>query len=711
MIQVALSFTNLRRFAKFKADVQRAAKKKAAERQKEAQKREVESLNRKHLAGLRVVQKNLVYVIGLNPAISNDDLLQTLRGDRYFGQYGAIRKIVVSKAKHTDSAAGQSLGVYVTFANKEDAARCIQAVNGSMNGERQLRAQLGTTKYCSAYLRHETCTNKQCMFLHEPGDNDDSYSRQELSSMNGVNTQSPMAATSTSRRAPQIQSSIHQSKALAAAASHPMAREISSNGSDPGDGSALPSSASWGSRPHQRSRRGSHATASGSTASPAVSNAMPVAEEVAEEVTQSPTPTTRDNSPAPSPSPPAERAQPRPIRDALLVSLLRAIHSPDVYFTKGLTRSAELESYPPLFDEHGGAKRKAAQEQRDASISLLAPEPNMEMRSLVEHQEDEATGSGSLQLGGEPEDDNSREPLSAAVSRRPSMQVPIQRGINGTPFGPTLTSVAQLGNLSSINGRPLTQHQQAQLLALKSAQSPVSFMDQIAPSFAANGHNRQSSRFSFANEGSAGQKSGAKVMAQSAMLPGLQTQQMQYQTAMPGPPPGLKSAVTPPLGGMLGQGHNGRGAFGNGAGFNGSSKDNESILQDMLRARNAAGSAQSHDAGKREYMFPSFLQQYPSASSTPAPALGLGSLYGPPISAFHDFGPRQKKKGKKHRHANTSSSGGGGLVDLADPSILQARMQHQHQSNAGVGQGLFGGQAQGGYNNPSMMYGGGFSRW
>jgi len=38
-------------------------------------------------------------------------------------------------------------------------------------------------------------------------------------------------------------------------------------------------------------------------------------------------------------------------------------------------------------------------------------------------------------------------------------------------------------------------------------------------------------------------------------------------------------------------------------------------------------------------------------------------------------------------------------------------MQHQQQSNAGVGQGLFGGQAQGGYN-PSMMYNNtGFARW
>ena len=123
---------------RFKADVQKQARKKAEIRQKEAQKREVESLNRKHLSGLRVVQKNLVYVVGLNPRIREEDLLQTLRGEQYFGQYGKIIKIVVSKAK--DGAQGnQPLGVYVTFARVQDAERCIAAVDGSENGGRTLR--------------------------------------------------------------------------------------------------------------------------------------------------------------------------------------------------------------------------------------------------------------------------------------------------------------------------------------------------------------------------------------------------------------------------------------------------------------------------------------------------------------------------------------------------------------------------------------------
>ena len=91
------------------------------------------------------MQKNLVYVVGLNPKIREEDLLQTLRGDQYFGQYGRIVKIVVSKAKEGPNGQ-QSIGVYVTFARKQDAASCIAAVDGSPNGDRILRYAL-TNKF------------------------------------------------------------------------------------------------------------------------------------------------------------------------------------------------------------------------------------------------------------------------------------------------------------------------------------------------------------------------------------------------------------------------------------------------------------------------------------------------------------------------------------------------------------------------------------
>lgn len=124
---------------RFKADLALKHRKAAAAKKKETEKREIEASSRKNLAGVRVVQKNLVYVIGLNPSIRDESqLLQTLRGEQYFGQYGDIEKIVVSKAKPGGNA-NQGIGVYVTFARKADAATCIAAVDGSPNGDRVLR--------------------------------------------------------------------------------------------------------------------------------------------------------------------------------------------------------------------------------------------------------------------------------------------------------------------------------------------------------------------------------------------------------------------------------------------------------------------------------------------------------------------------------------------------------------------------------------------
>jgi CCR4-NOT transcription complex subunit 4 len=388
----------------------------------------------------------------------------------------------------------------------------------------------------------------------------------------------------------------------------------------------------------------------------------------------------------------------------------------------------ESSSYPPLFDDNGGIKRKAMREQQEESRLLLDQESLADLRSVADPSEEEQPESGSLQLGGEPEDrDLGRSAdVSSNFQRGPNSQLPIQRGSSAASLGSHIGQnfPQNLGHLTSINGRPLTalQQQQLQLMKTGGQPSPSSFADQYPPGignqinqnaslFQQQGHNRQSSRFGF-NDGSATSiktSGNPKLMAQQAsMMPGShsQTAGQFFGSSMPGPPPGLKSSGTPPIGGMFGQAQ----SFG-GASFGGLSKESQNeMLRDILRSRGSGGGSQGHDASKREYMFPSFLNQYPSTSSTPAPASGLlASLYGPQTGAFHDFGQKQKKKGKKHRHANTSSSGGGGLVDVADPSILHARMQHQQQSNAGVGQG-FGGQGQGGYN-PSMMYGTGYPRW
>ncbi|KAF5724253.1 CCR4-NOT transcription complex subunit 4 [Fusarium mundagurra] len=664
--------------AEFRANIQKNQKKRALDqRQKELQKREAEKENRKNLIGVRVVQKNLVYITGLAPTVREDELLKTLRKPEFFGQYGNIQKISISNRKSSDGQ-HQSLGIYVTFERPEEATRCIQAVHGSHNGDRVLKAQHGTTKYCSAWLKNEKCGNPGCMFLHEQGDEEDSYSRQDLSSMNSIGSQRPLPGGS-SRSASRQQISHPTPPPVV---SHPMTRSISKEGSENGaDGSALPSSANWARNP-QRSRRGSLAT-SGAASSPAISTAQPVtAEPVPEEAVEEEDedeleeeePQQSEPVAGPSSSRTREPESPAPTQespDTWLKEIYKTLQScPMPIFP-----DFDEDQYPPMFDPRGGEKRRAMREEED---SRLTGEQE-EQPEVREPSEGEPETGGSLALGGEPEDRDASSD-NRGFDRRPSTQPPIQRLSTDGLFGPSLTGASPFGQSS---GNPGSRSMTPQQLYLRSqggfGDAPPGITSQSNAfqnqgQSQGQGHNRQSSRFSFAND-NASSSTNVKVAAnprimaqQSSMMPNTfpsQSSNQFYGASMPGPPPGLKSTGTPPS--MFGQ-------FG-GQGF-GAPKDNSSELLQSLIGRGRAGNNQSHDAGKP-----------PSSGLLPP-------LYGNTPGGYQDMGSKQKKKGKKHRHANTSSSGGSGLVDLADPSILQARMQHQSQGSTGVGQGLFGGQSQ-----------------
>jgi hypothetical protein len=61
-----------------------------------------------------------------------------LRSHDYFGQYGKITKVVVNKRTpasgphtHSSSPSTSNTGVYITFSKKDDAARAIEAVDGT----------------------------------------------------------------------------------------------------------------------------------------------------------------------------------------------------------------------------------------------------------------------------------------------------------------------------------------------------------------------------------------------------------------------------------------------------------------------------------------------------------------------------------------------------------------------------------------------------
>ncbi|CAG8877431.1 unnamed protein product [Penicillium nalgiovense] len=724
----------------FKADLALKHRKAAAAKKKEAEKREIEASSRKNLAGVRVVQKNLVYVIGLNPTIRDENqLLQTLRGREYFGQYGEIEKIVVSKAKPGGNP-NQGIGVYVTFSRKADAAMCINAVDGSGNGDRVLRAQYGTTKYCSSFLRNEQCNNRNCTFLHETGEDSDSYSRQDLSSMNTISTQRP--------NFPPTPSHVRSAQPIA----HPMRRQpskddsISSRTGIP-DGPALPSTASWANKDAaiHRTRRASLTGSQASLNSPrpaSVNVATPAEEPKRSERTSpisqdAPQSISRVDSQSSAAQPRSRRETQPPKLPSPFDSLLKDINSPDFKFSFSTgDLSAEevklIKDYPSFIDPYGGVKRRAMREK----VEQERLNREQELLQSVAAEED-SREAGSLQLGGEPEEANpprSRQTReSHGAIQPPSQQETADNSTVGSPVSATSHQFQGL----NLAGRSLTPLQQQQLMLLKSAGNQqagladplnAAALDQAAQVRQGLVHNqmaqfnalqaaqnRQSSRFSF-NE------AGSKNMPNARMLGQMQSSSPNplsapspqhglaaggfYASGVQGPPPGLKTAGTPPIsgGGMFAQGH----GFTSGLGGNGGKQDpTPELMRELLRGRTGTnvGGLQGQEAAKREFMFP-FLQQHNTPPPmTPVNGL-LSSFYGPQAGVMPDSGgpQKQKKKGKKHRHANTSS-GGGGVVDLADPSILQARM-HQVGANATAGQALYGSQGQGGYN-PSMVYGGG----
>ncbi|KAF6230823.1 hypothetical protein HO173_010939 [Letharia columbiana] len=744
-----------------KADIALQARKKAMARKKETEQRQVETLNRKNLAGIRVVQKNLVYVVGLSQKSSEEEFLRTLRGSQYFGQYGKITKIVVSKAKEGQNNANNnnnSIGVYVTFENREDAAKCIAAVDGSQNSERTLRAQYGTTKYCSAFLRSETCGNRNCTFLHETGEDNDSFSRADLSSMNALSTQRPaqQASARPNQQPPQAQPPPQQAPQSISAASQAVARDEAMSRSDSGDGSALPSSASWAAKNAQNESTRSSKPASVAASSPVITNpSVPVQSAETRQVpSEPPPPDPISNNPPqtltvrPAPLRPSYTLE--PAMKTLVNSSFKFTFDRSIYSEDDLK---EIDAYPPLFDDHGGLVRYRMAKEQELERQKQEEERNV-IGAMSATEDEEAPASGSLQLGGEPETQDEPNDNSGRISAQ-------QRSVIQPPFGSSSSFSFGGTNFPGSNAaslaRTLTPQQQHQLSLLRSQsrnqQSPVN-NGQYQPGYTGNtslhhhqqsnpfqvqnqafntaqGHGRQASRYTFANDSASASTTvkpaaNPQLMAQqAAMMPGnqnkhFQNQQLQsnvhgnhFYSGVQGPPPGLKSSGTPPIsgGGMFGQGHGFASAMGGSAGFGGNiggKNTNDDLMRELLRTRNGSINGQGSDIGKREFKLP-FTQQ-PMISDAPASSL-LSSLYGSQIGGHYGYQDhhlqKQKKKGKKHRHANTSSSGGGGIVDLADPSILQARMHH-----GAAGQGQFGAQGQGGYNPNSMLYGGGYGgRW
>ncbi|KAF8079539.1 hypothetical protein N665_1020s0007 [Sinapis alba] len=136
------------------------------------------SEGRKDLTGVRVIQRNLVYVLSLPFDLADEDRFQRRE---YFGQYGKVVKVAMSRTPAGDIQLfpNDTCSVYITFSKEEEAIRCIRSVHQFVLDGRILKACFGTMKYCHAWLRNMPCNNAECLYLHEIGAPEDSFTKDE----------------------------------------------------------------------------------------------------------------------------------------------------------------------------------------------------------------------------------------------------------------------------------------------------------------------------------------------------------------------------------------------------------------------------------------------------------------------------------------------------------------------------------------------------
>nr|XP_034592968.1 uncharacterized protein LOC117854824 isoform X2 [Setaria viridis] len=126
---------------------------------------------------VRVIQRKLVYIVGMPNEFASEKLL---RQKNFLGQYGKIENIIIDNIG-ANQQIPDSGRVYVTFAREEEAVRCIQAVNGYILDGRPLKATFGVTRYCHIWLSNRVCYKANCSYVHHKASAEDICTKDDVS--------------------------------------------------------------------------------------------------------------------------------------------------------------------------------------------------------------------------------------------------------------------------------------------------------------------------------------------------------------------------------------------------------------------------------------------------------------------------------------------------------------------------------------------------
>ena len=147
----------------------------------------------------RIIQKNLVYLIGLSSELVKIE--SKLKSYEYFGQYGKIIKLVINKNKtyNSNGPNGPSYTCFITYSTEAESSLAILSMDNCTIDNHEIKANYGTTKYCLNFLKNSECKNKDCIYLHKLADSKDIVSREQMNSDKDIFPQQRLMAIELSR--------------------------------------------------------------------------------------------------------------------------------------------------------------------------------------------------------------------------------------------------------------------------------------------------------------------------------------------------------------------------------------------------------------------------------------------------------------------------------------------------------------------------------
>lgn len=125
---------------------------------------------------VRVIQRKLVYIIGIPSELASD---RVLRQKCFLGQYGKIENIIIDNIG-ANQQIPDSGRVYVTFSREEEAVLCIEAVNGYILNGKPLKATFGVTRYCHVWLSNKVCQKPNCSYVHQKASAEDICTKDDV---------------------------------------------------------------------------------------------------------------------------------------------------------------------------------------------------------------------------------------------------------------------------------------------------------------------------------------------------------------------------------------------------------------------------------------------------------------------------------------------------------------------------------------------------